>query len=306
MIKARLSLGLLSLCVGSAMAWLPSRAVAQLEPEHPPPAASPQHFALDIKLGPYRPALDDNARLGGRTPFSDLFGERDDLAGAAPSRGLLTQGEIDYQFFHGFGTLAVGLSAGYYWRSAPALRQGSTGTQPLCRQAASAGEDRRWETTEPTPSMITAKDYRVSYESCISGDEVKLNVVPVSLLVVYRMDELSKRFRVPIIPYLRIGVGATFWWMGSSSSYVLSRSNGSGEESTQTSGASYGLVVHPGLAIDLSAIDSQAARSLDSEVGINRVSLFFEMQGSYIGLWSKSNKLNLSDTTFSGGLSFEF
>ena len=66
----------------------PARAIAM-------PLESPQHFAIEIKLGPYVPHLDSSAGLNGRTPFSDQFGSSTSEKGALPSRGLLTQGEFD-------------------------------------------------------------------------------------------------------------------------------------------------------------------------------------------------------------------
>ena len=62
----------------------------------------------------------------------------------------------------------------------------------------------------------------------------------------------------------------------------------------------------PGLAIDLSAIDWRAARSIDQEIGLNRVTAFVEFNGSFINGFGAANKLDLSDTSLSAGLGFEF
>ena len=82
---------------------------------------SPQHFAVELKFGPYVPHLDDASWLNGRTPFSDHFGNQADPKGALPSRGLLSMVEFDYQFWRKFGTLGIGLEGGYFAISAPAF-----------------------------------------------------------------------------------------------------------------------------------------------------------------------------------------
>lgn len=60
---------------------------------------SPQHFAAELKFGPYYPDVDDEFG-GGATPFRDVFGS------SSAFHGLF---EIDYQFLHPPGiSLAVG------------------------------------------------------------------------------------------------------------------------------------------------------------------------------------------------------
>lgn len=276
---------------------------------HPQPHESPRRLAVELKFGPYVPAIDSSGVFAGRspaaTPFSDYFGSNDERAGVIPSRGLLTQGEIDYQFLNRFGSLGIGLSGGYYSRRAPAFTSftNSAGqSQPVCSIGADLEGFRTYRSNAPGGG-------NVSYESCISGDEVVFNLVPVSLLLVYRFDELSKRFRIPIIPYMKAGFGAYFWWIGSSASFVSNiemRQEDGSTVSRSSAGATYGLVVHPGIAIDLSAIDQQASRVIDNEIGLNRVSLFVELHGAFMSGWGQKNKLDLSDMTFNAGINFEF
>ena len=146
---------LLSIGVAATLCALASPASAQL----PERRESPQHVAIDLKFGPYVPSIDRSAGFNGATPFSDFFGDVNDAAGTPPSRGLLGQGEIDYQFFNRFGTLGIGITGGYYRRSAPAF-QSITRTDgsvtPLCRRAAADGESRRYETNAPTAAMVAS------------------------------------------------------------------------------------------------------------------------------------------------------
>lgn len=274
---------------------------------------SPRRLAFELKFTPYVPAIDASPVLqrgsGSWTPFSDFFGSDGDRAGLPPNRGLLTQGEVDYQFLNRFGSLGVGLSGGYYRISAPAFTSVAGSSRPACSVDGDINGWRVYRKDQATADGKGTERVTVPYSSCISGDETIFNLVPVSLLLVYRFDELSKRFRIPLIPYIKAGFGAYFWWVGSSASFVSTVTTQDSSGSTVTrdaSGATYGLVVHPGLALDLSAIDLQASRVIDAEIGLNRVSLFVELHSAFMSGWAQKNKLDLSDLTFNAGINFEF
>ena len=69
---------------------------------------SPQHFAVELKFGPYRPDVDSEFNRNGvevRTPYKDYFGD---------SNRLLSQVEFDWQIFREFGSLAAGFGIGYF------------------------------------------------------------------------------------------------------------------------------------------------------------------------------------------------
>jgi hypothetical protein len=72
---------------------------------------SPQHFAFELRFGPYKPNVD--SEFSARHPYQDFFGS---------GQHLLSQIEFDYEFFHKMGTAAIGVGAGYY---------SVTGTAPL-------------------------------------------------------------------------------------------------------------------------------------------------------------------------------
>ena len=65
---------------------------------------SPQHFAIEFRLGPYTPDIDGefNGRI---TPYRTFFGS---------SNRLMTQVEFDYQFLRHVGSAGIGVSAGYF------------------------------------------------------------------------------------------------------------------------------------------------------------------------------------------------
>lgn len=307
--------GSLGLLLGAllASAGLPAVALAA-------PPESPQHLMFEIKLGPYIPHLDSSASVSGRpgptsmdpglptaTPFSDYFGSPDDPKGAPPSRRLIGEGEIDYQFLHRFGVLGVGLSGGYTSVSAPAFSASGSAMSggSYCRV--------REENNARFYYRPSAPQQGLAYQDCISGDQSTFNLVPLALMLVYRFDVLSKRWRIPFIPYVKVGLGYYIWWVSSSGSFTTElttkTTNAQGrtqENSVTASGASLGVVVRPGIALDLSAIDWRAARAIDQEIGLNRVTAFVEFNGSFVNGFGAANKLDLSDTSLSAGLGFEF
>lgn len=268
-------------------------------------AESPQRFAFELKFGPYGPALDDTEGLGGKRPFSAQFGDPTDPYGAPPGRALLSMGEFDYQFLHRFGVLGIGLSAGYYRKTAAAFQNiGAANIPKYCTVADDGNGNRVYLGIDNKPQNPPSP--------CFSGDEVHLNIVPIELLAIYRFDVLDKRFHIPLIPYLKLGLGYYFFWFGNSGSFVSQATSvdGNGKEvKVDASGGVVGFVLHPGLALDLSAIDPGAARAIDQEIGLNRVTAFIEMHGAWITgchCNTMAMKLNLSDITFTAGLGFEF
>ena len=79
---------------------------------------SPQHFALELRLGPYRPRID--SEFDGRTPYRDVFGNKTRVMAAL---------EFDWQAWRldGVGSLGPGFGLGYTRMSAGALLTGESG-----------------------------------------------------------------------------------------------------------------------------------------------------------------------------------
>jgi hypothetical protein len=89
---------------------------AEREREPGPPVAPQSDWAFEIKLGPYYPAIDDEAGLGERKPYEEMFGTRN---------SILPQIEVDRFFLHPGGALGVGLTLGYTYRTAKSFVEGS-------------------------------------------------------------------------------------------------------------------------------------------------------------------------------------
>jgi hypothetical protein len=251
---------------------------------------SAQRFALEIKFTPYTPHIDQSDGLNGNTPFGDLFNAQ---SGPPPSRQpsykLLTSLEFDYQFLHkNWGSLAIGHAAGIYHRDTHSFAYAA----------------------DVTPGSTTMQACTVP--NCVrSGDTTALNVMPLSLMLVYRFDYLARRYHIPLVPYMKVGLAYYIWWIEDGSptniAKVIVATNPDGtQQISHGYGGTFGFVLHPGLAFLLDIIDLKAARIMDAELGINHTYIFCELNYANINGFGQSNRLNLSDTMLNTGISFEF
>jgi hypothetical protein len=78
---------------------------------------SPQHWAFELKFGPYKPDVDSEFSAG-NAHYQKYFGG---------SRHLMSQLEVDWQFLRKFGSLGLGLGVGYFSVTGRAPFPGNTG-----------------------------------------------------------------------------------------------------------------------------------------------------------------------------------
>ena len=227
---------------------------------------TPKEWALELRFGPYRPNVDSEFG-GSANPYSTVFGGK---------RHLMSGMELDWQILQEFGSLAAGFAFGYYTVNAKAFV-----LNPSTHQC--------------VPDPTTASGCQ------ISGDTTSLRLVPISLLAVYRWDVAAERWKIPLVPYAKLGLNYTFWRVTDGNGNVPYPPEG-GRGSGGTAGWQGAL----GASFLLDFIDPDAARNLDMETNINHSYLFFEwnwMEATGLGM---SNKLHVGDNRWVLGLMFEF
>jgi hypothetical protein len=246
---------------------------------------SSQWFAFELKMGSYSPNIDSSPGLNGATPFSDLFNPQG-TTGRPPGR-LLTQLEFDVQFYRIVGSFGFGASVGYYRRTTHSFQY--PGGEPMVVNG-------------KVQSCVVGVD-------CVrSGDQTGLNVIPFEWMFVYRFDWLMLRYKVPFVPYFKIGLAYYVWIIenGGGAGSISSWQRPDKSDADAGYGGTWGWVLNPGLAFQLDIIDPGAARTMDAELGINHSYIFAELHWANIDGFGASNKMVLSDLTWNVGLAFEF
>ena len=248
----------LGLAGALALLLIARPAAAQLVVNSGEDFRSPQSFALEFRLGPYQPEIDEEFK-GARTPHRDFYGE---------DTRLLFQTELDWQIYRHplAGSVGVGGSVGYFRETARA---------PFTA------------TDDPTAER--------------SGDSSRLSLFPLGALGVYRADQLWQLWRIPVVPYGKLGLNYTFWNIYDGNDIVAENPSGG-----RGRGGTWGWQAAVGVSLVLDFIDSGAARALDGETGINHTHVFFELDKFEVSGLGQKNKLHVGDSTWLAGLMFEF
>jgi hypothetical protein len=162
--------------LSSLALFLPTRAalaqdrggVLELSDRH---FESPQNFAFELRFSLYKPQIDSDPALGGRTPYGDIFGS---------TNRILLGGEISWQALRipHLGTLGPGVGASATQMSALA---------PLLNQ----------------PAGSTSVVY--------SAENTNLAIYPFYAVAVLRADAVERELHIPIVPYAKFGPALALW-----------------------------------------------------------------------------------------------
>ena len=170
---------------------------------------------------------------------------------------LMFQFEVDKFLFRKFGSLGVGFSAGYAEKYGASLEARGTGN--------------------PQPSQVI---------------KTGLHVIPLKLLALYRLDYLALRWKVPLVPYAKLGFIYQPWWTV----------NGSASEQ---SGGRMGWGGVVGLSFLLDVLEPQLAKDFSSDVGVRHSYFFVEYQANEIRGFSRHG-MDFSNRNFFFGMAFDF
>jgi hypothetical protein len=243
--------------------------MTEAPPSSTPWGGSERNYAVELRFGLFYPDLDSEPGFvktlpDGVTPQTPP----NQLVFGKSSRPMWEM-EFDWEILQTFGTLAVGATIGY-WK-------------------------------ENGHACLSAQ-LQLDSNSCVSSaDNTSLRLIPFAALLVYRMDEIPKRWSVPLVPYAKLGLNYTIWTIVNGDGNVPDYPGGG-----RGQGGTPGWQGALGLSLQLDFIDSSAAHEFDSESGVNHTYAFFEMD--YIdgsGLY-RNNVLRVGDNTWFTGLMFEF
>ncbi|MCU0692587.1 MAG: MXAN_2562 family outer membrane beta-barrel protein [Polyangiaceae bacterium] len=106
-----------------------------------------------------------------------------------------------------------------------------------------------------------------------SAEPTSLWIMPMYVVGVARVDVLARELGIPLVPYVKAGVGYALWKTsdGSGTSKVPTDNPETKDkvETTEGKGHSYGLHFAPGIMLMLDWFDERSARRLDNFVGVN-------------------------------------
>ncbi len=132
-----------------------------------------------------------------------------------------------------------------------------------------------------------------------SQEDTNLEIFPFYGVAVLRVDVFEHDYGVPLVPYVKGGVGLALW--NTSTDTGISHYQG-----VRGEGLTPGLQLAVGMALSLNWLDPRAALRLDTSVGINYTNLFGEWMLSNLDGFGSSSDMRVGTSTFVGGLSFDF
>ena len=133
----------------------------------------------------------------------------------------------------------------------------------------------------------------------LSAQDTALNIMPFHAVGVVRLDVLADRFRVPLCPYAKLGLGYALWWSVDGEKLGRDAAGIEGED------ASYGLVYSLGIVARLDWLDPADAASADASLGINHAGLFIEYFGSDLSGFGSNDVMQVGTSTWVAGLMLE-
>jgi hypothetical protein len=132
-----------------------------------------------------------------------------------------------------------------------------------------------------------------------AGSDTKLRIYPMYAVGVFRIDGLLRHARVPVVPYVKAGVGIGVWT--STGPNGTSSSNG-----VSATGVSPGFHLGLGGALALNAFDRRTAMSMHEATGIRYAYLWGEWMFNNLTNFGKHNVMHVGTSTGVAGLGIEF
>lgn len=205
-------------------------------------------------------------KLGPYTPNID-----DEFGGDGPyndvfggSTPLLLEAEFDYQFWRGFGSLGVFGAVG--WSQVRASAIGVDG--------------------EPT------------------ADKTRLRMLPLRLGLVYRFDELQRRWNIPFVFSFKAGLDYSAWFV-MAGNQIADAADPDGTRHVGR-GGTFGYHAALGVNFLLDSLAPRMATTFAANSGVDNSYLFAELMMARIDDFGSDDSWDLGTRTFLIGLAFEF
>lgn len=133
-----------------------------------------------------------------------------------------------------------------------------------------------------------------------SVETTSLDIFPFYAVLVLRADVVEKELHIPLVPYVKGGVGYALWRAYNDGGTSESAAGVAGK------GHTWGSQVAAGVSLDLNVFDLTAARDFDNSLGVNHTYFFAEYMRSTLTGLGQAHALYVGTDTFAMGLAFAF
>lgn len=133
-----------------------------------------------------------------------------------------------------------------------------------------------------------------------SPDTTVFNWIPLTLTLAYKLDYGAIHWNVPFVPFVRVGLVYQLWWILNGTGAIAKDAQGHVAE-----GGRPGFLYGGGLMFLLDYLDPELSRDFQNSAGVDNTYLFFEWDRRQVDGFG-SPGFNLSDSTWSAGIAFEF
>jgi hypothetical protein len=133
----------------------------------------------------------------------------------------------------------------------------------------------------------------------VSDENTSLDIFPMGVVAVLRVDTFWRDGGIPLIPYAKLGPAFALWRAyNEGGTSVANGVDGKGH----TNGFMWAL----GAMFTLNILDPYAARNFDNELGVNNTAIFAELYSLDLMGFGQTNTLRVGQTGWTFGLRFEF
>lgn len=136
-----------------------------------------------------------------------------------------------------------------------------------------------------------------------SAEDTSLWIMPNYVVGVLRVDVLANEVGIPLVPYVKLGLGYALW-KTSDASGTSDYVNADGTK-VEGKGHSTGWLFTPGIALQLDPFDKHAAVQLDNSVGVNHSYAYIEWMRASLDGFGANDQLRVGTSTWIAGLAFE-
>jgi hypothetical protein len=147
---------------------------------------------------------------------------------------------------------------------------------------------RQAQLATPTASGITT-----------ASEDTNLEIFPMTLVGVFRFDMPMREARIPLVPYVKAGLGYALWRGYNDTGTTVV--NG-----VSAKGHTLGTDIAVGLAFNLNVLDEYTARNFDERMGVNHTYLYAEYYSLDLTGIGQSSALRVGNSSWCAGLAFEF